>query len=262
MTIDWDPRQYLQFSDERSRPFHDLIARIPLQSPRTVVDLGCGPGSMTAALGQRWPTARVTGVDSSPEMIEHASRLASPPLLSFELRDLRQWSSDEPIDVLVSSAALQWVADHTTLFGRFMSCLARGGVFAFQVPGNFDAPSHRLLRELATSPRWERRLAALVREVPVREPAEYVELLSGLGASVDAWETTYLHMLTGSDAVLEWTRGTALRPFIGALDAAEADELLASYAEALGRAYPADDAGRTIYPFRRIFVVARAAGGD
>lgn len=271
MSAAWDPEQYLRFADERSRPFEDLLARVgrtwgigsrggaDQPVPALVVDLGCGPGNLTASLSDRWPSARVVGVDSSPEMVERASSLARPGGLEFVAGDLRCFEPDGPVDVLVSAATLQWVPGHVDLFGRFLSWLAPGGCFAFQVPGNFDQPSHVLLHELATSDRWRDRLAAAVESEPSSlGPAVYLRALLDAGASaVDVWETTYFHLLQGPDAVLEWIKGTGLRPVLGALgEGPDRAEFLASYGAALRAAYPRDEEDRTVFPFRRIFAVA------
>jgi trans-aconitate 2-methyltransferase len=258
MSTQWDPDQYLRFGDERARPFGELIARIPDPSPRLVVDLGCGPGTATAQLLQRWPGARVIGVDNSAQMIEHAETLAVPGRLGFEVADLRAWTPSEPVDVVISAATLQWVPGHGDLIPRFVSWLAPGGSFAFQVPGNFDQASHVLLRDLAGSPRWRERLGHLADPNPVRHPSEYLEILLATGADADVWETTYLHVLQGQDAVLQWVRGTALRPYLSALEDSPGDseDFVAGYAEALRSSYPRDASNRTIFPFRRIFGIA------
>jgi trans-aconitate 2-methyltransferase len=210
---------------------------------------------------ERWPKAHVVGIDSSPEMIAHASAQAASSQLEFREGDLREWKADEPVDVLLSTATLHWLPDHVALFPRFVESLAPGGVFAFQVPGNMEAPSHTLLYELARSDRWGARLGHLVRQSPVLDPTAYLSALLATGAQVDVWETTYFHILHGADAVLEWVRGTALRPFLAALDGPEMDqedvaEFLSAYAAVLRAAYPRDTDGRTIFPFRRIFGVA------
>jgi trans-aconitate 2-methyltransferase len=251
----WDPAQYGRFHDERSRPFFELIGRVRAVAPARVADLGCGSGELTATLADRWPTARVEGVDSSTEMIAAAGEHAAPGL-SFSVGDLAHWRPDRPMDVIVSNAALQWVPTHRELLAQWVETLNPGGWLAFQVPGNFDGPSHVILRELCGSPRWRDRLAAESRWQPVAEPADYLELLAGVGCRVDAWETTYLQVLPGDDPVLEWVKGTALRPVLGALDADEAAGFLADYAGRLREAYPRRPHG-TLFPFRRIFVVAR-----
>jgi trans-aconitate 2-methyltransferase len=260
MTTGWDPQQYLRFEGERERPFFELLARVDHPEPRIVVDLGCGPGTTTAHLVERWPSATVLGIDSSPAMIDAAAARAIPGRLSFRQGDLREWEPDAPVDVLLCCATLQWVPDHAQLLPRFLAALAPGGRFAFQVPGNFRQPSHTLLYELATSERWSALLGDLVRPEPVLEPAGYLERLLAAGAEADVWETTYLHVLTGPDAVLEWVRGTALRPYLSTLGArgspGDLEEFTSAYSALLRAAYPRDAAWRTLFPFRRIFGVA------
>ena len=251
----WDPEQYARFDDERSRPFFELMSRVRAVDPRVVVDLGCGSGRLTASLAARWPEASITGIDGSTEMIGEADAHASARL-RFSVGDLAEWEPDRPVDVIVSNAALQWVPTHRDLLPRWSGTLTPGGWLAFQVPGNFDAPSHVLLRELCTAPRWRARLDGTVRRDPVAEPGEYLESLTRQGCRVDAWETTYLQVLPGDDAVLEWVKGTALRPVLSALDPADGAEFLTEYAGLLREAYPRTSTG-TLFPFRRIFVVAQ-----
>ena len=266
MIARWDPQQYLRYGSERERPFSELLARVVHPAPSKVVDLGCGPGTTTAHLLERWPDADVVGIDNSAEMIQHAGSLEVPGRLGFRQGDLRDWRPDGPVDILLSSATLQWVPGHESLFGRFVQSLAPGGIFAFQVPGNFAEPSHTHLYELARSERWAARLGGLVRPSPVLEPAAYLSTMLDTGAQSDAWETTYFHVLHGPDAVLEWVRGSALRPFLTALDVPDAPgddaaEFLSAYAAVLRVVYPRDAEGRTIFPFRRIFGVATVPFG-
>ena len=251
MTTTWDPAQYLRHADHRSRPFHDLVARIPT-TPHHVVDLGCGPGNTTATLTERWPHARLTGIDNSPEMIQQAQH--DHPGIEFTLGDIAGHTPDGE-DLLLSNAALQWVPDHTGLFPRWIQALPTGGTLAFQVPGNFGAPSHTLLAATKNSPRWAAQLADTTRaEVP--EPHEYLHRLTALGCTVDAWETTYYQILHGENPVLDWMLGTGLRPVLDALtDSGDRDAFLAEYGAQLARAYPATPDG-TVLPFRRIFVIA------
>jgi len=254
----WDPRTYLRYADERSRPFHDLMARVAAEAPTTVVDLGCGPGTLTVILAERWPSARVLGIDSSPEMIASAGELRTPSV-QFEVGDLRSWRPDAPVDVLVSNATLQWVPGHLELLPSLLSGVAPGGWFAFQVPGNFDEPSHTLLRALASSPRWRDRLGTDVLAWPDSHPAAaYLDVLARLGCRVEAWETTYLHLLRGEDAVLDWVSGTALRPVLAALDDPDRTEFVSTYGAALREAYPQRPYG-AVLPYRRIFAVAHKA---
>ncbi|HEX5540094.1 MAG TPA: trans-aconitate 2-methyltransferase [Micromonospora sp.] len=252
----WDPGTYLRYQDERSRPFYDLLARVAADQPRAVVDLGCGPGNLTLALARRWPDAAITGIDSSAEMITTAAALDGD--VTFVAADLRDWLPDARTDVVVCNAVLQWVADHTPLLVRWARALPRSAWLAIQVPGNFDAPSHRALRTVAADPRWRDRLA--LRSDPVLDACGYATLLSDAGCAVDAWETSYVHQLpTGEDTghpVLGWMEGTALRPVRAALDDAEWADFHTALTERLTEAYPVRH-GQVYFPFRRIFVVAR-----
>jgi trans-aconitate 2-methyltransferase len=250
----WNPSTYLQFADERSRPFFDLTARIGAASPRRVVDLGCGPGQLTATLADRWQNASVLGLDSSPDMIESARRHEGERV-RFELGDLGAWSPQEPVDVIVSNATLQWVPGHRGLLPRLVQALAPGGWIAFQVPANFEEPSHRLLRELAADPRFADATSGLAFP-SAHDPDAYLADLAALGCTVDAWETTYLHVLGGPDPVFRWISGTGARPVLQALDGPLHDEFVVEYKARLRDAYPAADHG-TVLPFRRVFCVAR-----
>jgi trans-aconitate 2-methyltransferase len=256
----WDPGQYLQFAAERGRPFDDLLARVPEADPAVVVDLGCGPGNLTRTLADRWPRARVHGVDSSPEMVQRAVAEGTSDRLGFSVGDLRDWRPDGPVDVLVSNATLQWVPDHLALLPNLVDAVRPGGWFAFQVPGNFGDRSHTAMAEVAASPRWRERFDDRDRARPaVEEASTYLERLAGLGCTVDAWETTYQHVLAGPDAVVRWVSGTGLRPYLQVLaDEDERDAFLADYRALVSEAYPEQPWG-TVLPFRRIFVVARRA---
>jgi trans-aconitate 2-methyltransferase len=254
----WDPATYLRFGGERARPFADLLARVRVEAPRTVVDLGCGEGALTASLAQRWPSAVVTGVDSSPEMLAAAAAHATPGQVRFVAGDVRTWAPDGPVDVLVSNAVLHWVPEHPRLLAAWADLLAPGGTLAVQVPGNFRAPTHALLASLCHAPRWRGRLEAVAPDPDaVLEPSGYLDVLSGAGLEPDVWETTYLHVLTGEDPVLGWVRSTVLRPVLAELGADDAAELSAAYAAALREAYPPRPDGTTLLPFRRVFAVGR-----
>jgi len=224
-----------------------------------VAALGCGPGELTAELAARWPGAEVTGLDSSAEMIEAARACPDPAAarIRWVLGDLRAWQPAEPHDVIVSNAVLQWLPDHLEVLARWPRLLAPGGWLAVQVPGNFDQPSHQILRDLAGSPRWR----PLLRDVPLNrqsaEPEQYLDLLARAGCEVDAWETTYQHVLPGDDPVVDWYKGSGLRPVLSALDPAQAAEFLAEYGARARAAYPRRPYG-TVLEFRRVFVVARA----
>jgi len=254
----WDAVTYARFSDHRFRPFVDLVARIGAASPAVVVDLGCGNGSTTATLRDRWPQARLIGVDSSAAMLAGAAERGIEAVRA----DAARWQPDEPVDVLVSNAMFQWLPGHPGLLPRMVYWLAQGGWFALQVPGNFDAPSHRLMRRLAESPRWVDRLRGVLRHTDaVLDGAGYRQVLAAAGLRVDAWETTYLHELQGPDAVLDWVRGTGLRPVLTALgdDAAEFET---EYAALLREAYPAEADGTVLFPFRWIFAVGHRAAEE
>ena len=258
MSHSWDPQRYLTYADERGRPFVELLARVRAEAPRSVVDLGCGPGTLTALLVERWPEARVSGLDSSAEMVEAATREVDG--VHFERRDLREWleAGGDPVDVLVSNATLQWVPGHLDLLPALLARVAPGGWLALQVPGNFEEPSHTLRAELAAQAPY----AAHTRGAAVplsHDPATYLDALARLGAEVDAWETTYLHVLTGEDPVFTWVSGTGARPTLQSLP----DDLRPGFEDELRRrlreAYPPGPAG-VLLPFRRVFVVAHRPG--
>lgn len=254
----WDPVKYVQFGDYRDRPFFDLTGRIQADAPHKVVDLGCGPGHLTATLARRWPRAKVLGLDSSTQMLAKAAVQAEGHrCLSFEQADIADWTPAADTDVVVTNAALQWVPGHQEMLGRWLRALKPGAWFAMQVPGNFNAPSHALMRELAGSARWSTKLAGVLRGgESVGEPAEYLGIMLDAGCTADAWETTYQQVLPGTDPVLEWVRGTALRPVLAVLSAGDGAAFETEYAAALRAAYPGTDHG-TVFPFRRIFAVAR-----
>jgi trans-aconitate 2-methyltransferase len=250
----WRPERYLAFADQRTRPALDLLARVPLASPARAADLGCGPGNSTALLARRWPEATVVGVDSSPEMLAQAR--ASGVRATWIEADICAWTPDGPLDLIYANAALQWLGDHAKLLPRLMSRLRANGVLAVQMPRNFEAPSHALLRETARSGPWAARLARILERPPVAAPEWYHDLLAPR-AALDIWETEYLHVLEGDDPVLRWTRGTALRPVMQALDAAQFAAFETAYAARLRVAYPRRTDGTTLFPFRRLFIVAQ-----
>jgi trans-aconitate 2-methyltransferase len=255
----WDPATYLRFDDERTRPFADLLARVDADAPRAVVDLGCGPGTLTGTLADRWPAARVRGLDSSAEMVARAA--ASGVRAEFVVADLRDWRPAPDVDVVVSNAVLQWVPGHEQLLPRWAATLPAGAWLALQVPGNYDAPSHRAMRAVAADPQWRDLLGPATGPRAVPDPQEYARLLIRAGCAVDVWETTYVHLLAGDSRdhpVLRWMDGTALRPVRAALGDGP---LWADFRRALGErladAYPVADDGLVYFPFRRIFAVAR-----
>ncbi|OIJ62971.1 trans-aconitate 2-methyltransferase [Streptomyces mangrovisoli] len=265
----WDPAQYLRHAGHRARPFADLLARVPdlPGDPPRVADLGCGPGNVTAVLAERWPAAHITGYDNSPAMLDQAlTEFAGPTpgggSLHFAHADLRGWTPPEPYGLIVSNAALQWVDGHLDAFPAWLDALTPGGTFAFQVPDNIDAPLHALMRELAATPRWKGLLGDVLRhETSVHTPGVYLDRLARLGCEADVWQTTYQHILTGQDPVLDWVKGTGLRPVLTVLggDPEARDAFLAAYRDLLREAYPATPYG-TVLPFRRLFAVARKGG--
>ncbi|MEU7858828.1 trans-aconitate 2-methyltransferase [Nonomuraea sp. NPDC049141] len=247
----WDPTTYARYTDERARPFFELTARIGADSPDYVVDAGCGTGELTVELARRWPQATVDGFDASPAMITEARRHQQ---IRSTVADVTTWRPDRPVDVLVSNAVLQWVPSHRDVLEHWIDSLSPDGWLAFQVPGNFDAPSHVAIRELCATPAWSDRLGDFDRGSPVDDAAGYVDFLRG--CRVDAWETTYVHLLEGDNAVLNWISGTALRPIFDRLEADEQKKFTAELAQRLDQVYPAKPYG-TPFPFRRIFVVAQ-----
>lgn len=254
----WDPAQYLAYADERGRPARDLLARVPLPAPGAIYDLGCGAGNVTALLAERWPGARIIGVDSAPAMLARARETL--PTVEWQEADLAAWRPTTVPDLIFSNAALHWLDDHEALFPRLFKALASGGVLAVQMPRNYMAPSHRLIVEVAGAEPWRDRLAAAVRRYqgdgPVATPAVYDRLLAPEAAAMDIWETEYMHKLTGADPVLGWLRSTALRPVLGALDAGQQDQFLGDLGERLDAAYPPGADGSVLFPFRRLFIVA------
>lgn len=261
----WDPTKYVEFGNHRDRPFHDLVTRVRPDEPRKIIDLGCGPGNLTATLADRWPQAQVVGLDSSEEMLlkaqSHREQLPQElsDRLTFQQGDIARWVPHPDTDVVVTNAVLQWVPGHQEMLAKWFRALKPEAWFAMQVPGNFTSPSHTLMRELAESPRWSTRLNGVLRhDGAVGSPADYLGIMLDAGCAADAWETTYQQVLQGEDPVLEWVRGTGLRPILAALTPEEASEFEAEYSALLREAYPSTTHG-TVFPFRRIFAVAQKA---
>ena len=254
----WNPGQYLKFGGHRLRPALDLLARVDADSPGAVYDLGCGPGNATRLLAERWPDAKITGVDGSADMLARA-RDALPeldwPELDWVEADLNEWAPPAPADVLYSNAALHWLDDHAELFPRLMGHLAPGGVLAVQMPGNYAAPSHMLIRD-AAGPLLEK-LEPVMRPDPVAAPADYHQILAPVASELDVWETTYIQVLEGDNAAAEWVKGSAVKPLLDALDDDEAKAYFKRYSALMQEAYPKRADGRTIFPFRRVFIVAK-----
>ena len=252
----WDPAQYSLFANERARPFFDLLARLTWERVQSVADLGCGSGELTTALAERWPGATVIGVDSSPEMLRHAQEAAVPGRVEFVQADIAAWRSPRPLDLIFSNAALQWLPDHERLLADLVGMLAPAGALSVQMPHYFETPAHRVIAEVVARPRWRPRLGGVgLQRGAVQPLAWYVERLLRLGLTVDAWETTYVHVLRGDNPALEWTKGTALRPLLARLEGAERDEFLRDVGTELRAAYPPRE-GATLFPFPRLFFVA------
>lgn len=251
----WDPKQYLAFNAPRMRPAQDLLLRIPVSSPAEVVDLGCGPGNSTALLAERFPNASITGIDLSDDMLRkaRASRVAA----NWQQGDIADWTSDgQGPDLIFSNAALQWVPDHPRLLPYLLEQVQPGGILAVQMPNNYQVPALRLIVELANQHACADLLRPHLREKPILDAAAYYDLLAPKSVSLDIWETEYLHVLEGENPVLDWTKGTALRPVLNALPSTQRQGFEDLYASAVQDAYPRRSDGTTLYPFRRLFLIA------
>jgi trans-aconitate 2-methyltransferase len=254
--VSWNPDQYLMFAAPRLRPAVDLLAAVPSAAPHVVYDLGCGAGNVTRLLAQRWPHAAITGVDDSAAMLAKAA--ADVQGVSWVQRSLAQWRAPSPADLIYSNAALHWLPDHAALFPALVAQLAGAGILAIQMPRNFDAPSHTLIADTVRSGPWCTRLEPLLAPSPVAEPAYYYDLLSPLVDRLDIWETEYLQVLEGLDPVKEWTKGTWLKQFLDALPEPDRNAFESDYAARLRAAYAMRADGKTLFPFRRLFMVAVA----
>jgi trans-aconitate 2-methyltransferase len=260
--MSWDPAQYLQFADERLRPALDLLARVPLAAPQTVVDLGCGAGNVTRLIAARWPESSIVGVDNDAAMLGKArATLGGEARCRFEQADLRTWRPHAAVDVVYSNAALHWLDDHAAVFARVVQTVRPGGVLAVQMPTNFAAPSHAAVASLAADPRFAAKLAPLLRPRPVGDPAQYHAWLQPWTSALDIWVTEYLQVLAartdGAHPVVEWTKGTWLVPLFAVLDDDERAAFLVDYSERMREAYPPQPDGRVLFPFRRLFIVAK-----
>jgi trans-aconitate 2-methyltransferase len=251
----WYAAQYLKFEHERTRPVRDLVARIPLAQVETAADIGCGPGNSTEVLRERYPSARVIGLDCSPDMIQAARKRL--PHTTFEVADIREWRPKEPLDVILANAVFQWIPDHETLFPTLIAKLKAGGALAAQMPDNLDEPSHRLMSELASDGPWAAKLKDGAGARTERHLADwYFRLARPHAPHVDIWRTTYFHPLAGARAIVEWLKGTGLRPFLDPLEESEREAFLALYEGRISKAYPAEPDGTVLLPFPRLFVVA------
>lgn len=251
----WDAEQYLKFGGERTQPVFDLLHRLAIPDPRRVADLGCGPGNSTAVLRRKWPQSKILGVDSSPEMIARARQTL--PEAEWVVADAASWQSDEPFDLVFSNAMLQWIPGHERVCLHLLDQVAAGGALAMQVPAHYDSPLHREILDVSRDPRWDSRMEKARRALTNHPPEFYYDLLARRAWRVDVWETMYYHVLKGPEAVLEWFRGTGLRPFLEPL-APQAERpsfeemLLARYTVSYARR----ESGKVLFPFRRLFFIA------
>jgi len=256
----WDPSQYARFGDHRLRPALELLNRVPLANPGLIYDLGCGPGEVTQIIAQRWPNADVTGIDNSPQMIASASTLTDR--ITWIEGDIAAWQPAKAPDLIYSNATLQWLDGHDALISGLLESLAPGGCLAIQMPQSWPLPSHRLMRETLAqgrpggTPIGPAEVRTALDHVWVHSAAHYFDLLSPFAEQIDIWETEYLQVLEGDDPVLEWVRATGLRPVLNGLDDADRRAFLEIYAARLREAYPTRANGKTLYPFRRLFIVA------
>lgn len=250
----WDPQQYLAFAAPRLQPAVDLLSRVPLDQPGTVVDLGCGPGNVTPLLRQRWPNAQLLGLDNSDEMLSRARD--SVPDATFEKTDITKWQPGKKFDVIYSNAALQWVAGHDRLFSNIAAHVAPGGVLAVQMPRNFEAPSHSLMLDVIREGPWRELLEPIWVGVPTQAPAYYYNLLDPLTTGLHIWETEYLQVLEGENPVAEYTKGTWLTRFLNPLEEPWRSEFETIYRDRIATAYPPERNGKTLFPFRRLFILA------
>ena len=251
----WNPGQYLKFAGQRMRPALDLLNQIDVAAPSVVYDLGCGPGNVTPFLMGRWPEAKHVGLDSSDEMLAKAK--AEHPNGEWVKVDAKTWAPETPAELIYSNAALQWVDGHEELFPRLMNVMAPGGVLAVQMPHNHAAPSHMGMRDVVEAGPWRAKLEPVLREFPVHDPDVYYDYLAPHAASLNIWETVYAQVMEGDNPVAEWTKGSALKPLLDALtDADENAAFFDAYSKEMQKAYPKRADGKTLFHFRRLFIVA------
>jgi trans-aconitate 2-methyltransferase len=250
----WNPDVYMKFGDLRTRPALELASRCGTIAEGLIYDLGCGPGNSTQILAALNPGARLIGVDNSPEMLGRAAQ-EGPQGAFWVEADLKNWTAPEPAALIFSNAAYHWLEGHDRLFPRLLDSLAPGGKLAIQMPQNFQAPSHVLMRQIAAQEPFRETLAPVLLHDPVGTPQDYYDMLAPLTSSIDIWETEYAQILEGDDPVFNWVSGTALRPLMAALNDAEQARFATKYKAALRQAYPKQADGKTLFPFKRIFLV-------
>ena len=252
---EWSAEQYLKFEDERTRPAKDLLAAVPVYEPGHVVDLGCGPGNSTALLVERFSGAAIEGIDTSEDMLAKARQRL--PGCSFTMARIDEWQPSVPVGLLYANASMQWLHDHETLFPQLMTCLENGGSLAIQMPDNLGEPAHLAMREVAAMDPWAQRLHPVsAARQPLPSAGRYYEMLKPFGRRVDVWRTIYHHPLAGIESIIDWFKGSALAPYLAALDEAERKEFLAIYAGKLAEAYRVLEDGTVLLPFPRLFIVA------
>lgn len=251
---DWSPTQYTRFEDERTRPARDLLAQVPLDAPARIVDMGCGPANSTELLAGRWTDAEIVGLDSSPAMLAEARiRL---PAARFELADATSWVPEPGTDLVFANAIYQWVPDHLAQLPRVLGAMGEGSVLAVQMPDNLGEPTHELMRAVAADPSWSARLAGAAR-APLPPPRIYYDALKPVARRIDIWHSVYNHVLDDASAVVEWVKGTGLRPFLEPLDEREREDYLGRYSVEIARAYPPAGDGKVLLRFPRLFIVAQ-----
>jgi len=252
----WSAAQYVKFEDERNRPVLDLLGPIRTADVTSVADIGSGPGNSTALLRKHYPQASITGIDNSADMVEAARRRL--PEVTFHIDDIATWRDPGPFDIILANAALQWIPDHASLFPRLIDKLAMGGTLAVQMPDNLGEPAHQLMREIAADGPWADKLSgAAGSRAPRHDPSWYFRLLHGTVGVVDIWRTTYYHPLAGSEAIVEWFKGSGLRPYLDPLNPSERDAFLGRYQTAIDQAYPSLSDGTVLLPFPRLFILAQ-----
>jgi trans-aconitate 2-methyltransferase len=249
----WSAGQYVKFEDERSRPSVELVGRIPVTSPRRIVDIGCGPGNSTEIVRARWPEAEVIGLDSAPDMLRAARERL--PDMTFIAADAATWEPPPDVDIFFSNATMQWVPGHRDVLARLMGALPKGGALAVQVPDNQSEDTHALMRAVAAEGPWSARFREPIAREVIAAPSAYYDLLRPSG-TVDIWHTVYYHPLADADAIVEWVKGSGLRPFLDRLDAGEKKAFLAEYRARIAAAYPPRVDGKVLLRFPRLFLVA------